>query len=60
MRLIHSQLSPKNERFQSNYASMQKQLERLNGLLARSLQGGGEKNIERHLRSGKLLPMNRQ
>ena len=59
MRFVQSQLDPKNEQFQKNYASMQKQLERLNGLLTKSLQGGGEKNIERHLRSGKLLPRER-
>jgi acetyl-CoA carboxylase carboxyltransferase component len=52
-------MDPRSPEFQENYAAMTAAVDRLRAELAKSTQGGGEKNLQRHLQRGKLLPRDR-
>ena len=59
MRPIKSHLDSHAETYQANYAANALSVERLKTELARSIKGGGEQYIKRHLAKGKLLPRER-
>ena len=53
--ILPSRLDPKSEHFQRNREAVLERLQELDKLLAAARAGGGEKNVARHHKRGKLL-----
>ncbi len=59
MRVLRSRVNPRDPTFQENAADNGAACERLEQELAKSLEGGGERYVKRHLDRDKLLPRER-
>jgi len=59
MEVLKSQVRPRSDAYQENRKRFLEAIARLEGALAESRAGGGDKYIERHKGKGKLLPRER-